>query len=228
MSQAYNGSNTFNGDDWVEGFPILQNIDSVARDILTESSKIDIKPPGTIIFSEGQPCQFFLLVLKGTSRVHVKSVDGNEIILYRIKGGEACGLTISSLLAGSPCQANALAETETVVVSVPRENFKRALSTCDQFSRLVFSSLDQNVNQIVSLVGDTRFRRLDKRLAQRLLVMHDGDGFIHATHDDIATELGSAREVISRQLKQFEKQGYIRLFRGRIHVVNGSGLKRMI
>jgi CRP/FNR family transcriptional regulator len=228
MSQEYNGdSTTFDAQNWVEGFPMLRNIDPVARDILTESSRVDTKPAGAVIFSEGQPCKFFLLILKGTSRVHKKSPDGNEVILYRIKAGEACGLTMSSILTGSLCQANALAETETVVVSIPKANFRRAMVTCDQFSRMVLASLDQNVNQIVSLVGDTIFGRLDKRLAQRLLAMHDDDGIIHATHDDIATELGSAREVISRQLKEFEKQGYIQLFRGRIHIVDGSGLKKV-
>jgi CRP/FNR family transcriptional regulator len=225
MSQAYNGSHSFNGQSWIGGFPMLQNIKPVARDILTESSNVDVKPAGTSIFSEGQPCSDFLLFLKGTSRVHVKSSAGNEAVLYRIKPGEACGLTTASLLAGTPCQANASAETEAVVVSVPKANFKRALVTCDQFSHMVYVSLYQHLNQIVSLVGNTLFGRLDKRLAQRLLLMHDDDGMVHATHNDIASELGSAREVVSRQLKQFENKGYIRLFRGRIQVVDGSGLK---
>jgi CRP/FNR family transcriptional regulator len=228
MSREYDGSAIFNAQNWLEGFPMLQNIDPVARDILTESSRVDTKPAGSVIFSEGQPCKFFILVLKGSSRIHKKSVDGNEVVLYRIKAGEACGLSMSSILMESPCQANASAETDTVIVSIPKSNFRRAMTVCDQFNHMVLASLDQNVNQIVSLVGDTIYGRLDKRLAQRLLAMHDDEGIIHATHDNIASELGSAREVISRQLKEFEKLGYIRLFRGRIHVVNGSELKRII
>ncbi|WP_455211665.1 Crp/Fnr family transcriptional regulator [Kaarinaea lacus] len=228
MGQNHGGSETFNIENWMEEFPMLQNIDPVARDILTESSRVLTKPAGSVIFSEGQPCKFFVLVLKGSSRIHKKSEDGNEVVLYRIKAGEACGLSMSSILTGSPCQANASAETETVIVSIPKSNFKHAMAACDQFSRMVLESLEQNVNQIVSLVGDTIYGRLDKRLAHRLLAMHDEEGIIYATHDDIASELGSAREVISRQLKEFEKQGYIRLFRGRIHVVNSGGLKRII
>jgi CRP/FNR family transcriptional regulator len=228
MSQDYDNPNAFDTRNWVEGFPLLRNIDPVARDILTESSRVVTKAAGSLIFSEGKPCQFFLLVLKGTSRIHKKSVDGNEVVLYRIKAGEACGLSMSSILTGSPCQANASAETETVIVSIPKSNFRRAMVACEQFNRMVLASLDQNVNQLVSLVGDTIYGRLDKRLAHRLLTMHDDEGVIHATHDDIAVELGSAREVISRQLKDFEKRGYIRLFRGRIHIVDGSGLKRVI
>ncbi len=228
MNREHDGRNIFNEHNWVDGFPMLQNIDPVARDILTQSSRVETKPAGSIIFSEGQPCKFFLIVLKGSSRVHKKSTDGNEVVLYRIKAGEACGLSMSSILTGSPCKANALAETDMVIVSIPKANFRRAMAACDQFSRMVLASLDQNVNQIVSLVGETIFGRLDGRLAQRLLNMQDDDGIIHATHDDIAAELGSAREVISRLLKEFEKQGYLQLFRGRIHIVDGSGLKRIV
>ena len=228
MSRDHVGSKPFNAENWMERFPMLQNIDPVAREILTASSRVDIKPAGSVIFSEGQPCRFFVLVLQGSSRVHKKSEDGNDVVLYRIKAGEACGLSMSSILTGSPCQANASAETDTIIVSIPHSNFKRAMAVCDQFCQMVLESLEHNVSQIVSLVGDSIYHRLDKRLDYRLLAMHDEQGVIYATHDDIASELGSAREVISRQLKEFERQGYIRLYRGRIHVVNDGGLKCII
>jgi len=211
-------------DNWISRFPLLQNINTSARSILTRSAKVISKPTGAVVFREGQPCDNFMLVVKGIIRVHKKAKDGNEVVLYRIKEGEACGLTMSSLVMGTPCFANAVSETESTLVHVPKHHFRQALQTCEEFNRMVFASLEQNLSHIVSLVGDTLFARMDKRIAQRLLAMQDAHGIVRATHDDIANELGTAREVISRQLKDFEKRGLIKLYRGRIAVLDQLAL----
>ena len=98
--------------DWIAHFPILHNIDTAARSILTHSSKVLPKAAGAVVFREGQLCESFMLVVKGVIRVHKKSNTGKEMVLYRIKAGEACGLTMSSLVTDTPCFANAVAETD--------------------------------------------------------------------------------------------------------------------
>jgi CRP/FNR family transcriptional regulator len=225
MGENHNNGNGNFSYRWLHAFPILNGIEPNARDILESAGRIIPKSAGTYVFKEGQPCDNFLLVLHGVVRVYKSSGGGNKVVLHRIKGGEACGLTMSSLLLDRPCLANGIAETDAKIIYIPKHHFRRAFSESKSFSKLVFSSLDQNVSDIVDLLGHTVHARLDKRLIAKLLSMRDADDFVRATHDDIANELGTAREVISRLLKDLEKNGLIKLHRGRISIIDAHKLK---
>ncbi|MFO1426581.1 MAG: Crp/Fnr family transcriptional regulator [Steroidobacteraceae bacterium] len=181
-------------------------------------------PAGTGVFSSGDHCSGFPLVLDGTIRVRKVAADGKEITLYRVGPGESCILTSSCLIGGADYTASAVAETPVTLLALPRAEFERLLARNAAFRTEVFRDFAQRLGEMMSLVDAVAFRRLDQRLADRLLG-HGNE--LRLSHQQLAQELGSVREIISRLLGDFAARGCIRLGRGRIEVLDPAELRRI-
>lgn len=206
-------------------FPALRGIDDpVGREILANARLLQV-PPQQILFHVGDSCDNYLLVVQGQVKVLGRSPEGREIVLYRIEDCGTCVLTTSCLLSQQCYPAEGVSETEVMAFAIPRERFQQALTESPGLRRFIFDSYGQRLSALIGLVQEIAFQRIDLRLA-RYLVNHGTDRIeLAVTHQDLATELGSAREVISRQLKQFERQGWISLGRGHIRIENLKALQ---
>ena len=212
---------------WTEFFPPLRLLppDDLRR--LRDSSLVMEMPAGSRIFGPGQAPQNFLLLLEGSVRVQQTSETGREIVLYRIHAGESCVLTTACLIGHEDYAAESIAETRVRAVAIPRTLFDELIGSSGEFRRFVFTAFSQRVTNLFRLIEDVAFGRIDVRLAQRLLDLVDEHNVVPATHQDIANELGSAREVISRQLGEFQRRGWIKVSRGAIELIDKAGLSRL-
>lgn len=212
-------------DDWLSRFPLLAASSESERRLLAEAQALRV-PAGVTVFRPGDTCQNYLMVVQGSVRVQKVSENGREIVLYRVESGQTCVLTTSCLLAGERYPAEGVTETEVVARALSLTLFHKLLATSDTFRRFVFASLGERMADLMMLVEAIAFGRLDSRLAQRLLALGGPSGRIGITHQQLAAELGSAREVVSRLLKEFERRGWIALERGEIAVRDPASLSR--
>lgn len=211
----------------LDKFPALAHLEPAALRLLEQSAMPVTLPPGAKAFEAGMPCGNFLMIASGRVRVQQISETGREIVLYRISGGESCVLTTACLLAHEDYAAEAIAETEVTALAVPRSCFDRLLAESPGFRDSVFTAYASRLTDLLLLVEEVAFGHIDIRLAERLLALQDPPGTLSLTHQDLATELGTAREVVSRQLKEFERRGYVRRERGRIDILDAEALKEI-
>jgi CRP/FNR family transcriptional regulator, anaerobic regulatory protein len=155
------------------------------------------------------------------------SEAGREIVLYRVEAGESCVLTTACLLAHENYSAEGIAETDVRAVAIPRAVFDDLVSRSVTFRNFIFAAYSKRITDLFQVIEDIAFQRVDIRLAQKLISLERGTGQIKATHQQMAAELGTAREVISRQLGEFQRRGWIRQSRGTIDLVDLAGLERL-
>jgi len=204
-------------------YPVLGALPAdLAARFVAEAQGMSV-PAGTVVFDERQPCRGFPFVLSGGIRVVKLAANGRELPLYRVLPGESCIITSSCLLGGVDYNARGVAESETALVLLPRDLFDRLLAQ-PPFRAFVFSLFSERIAELMQLVEEVAFRKLDQRLAGLLL----GRGReLAVTHQQLADELGSVREMVSRLLKGFAAQGLVRLGRERIEILDPAGLRRV-
>lgn len=206
--------------DWIDRFPGLAKLDPSIRETLIENSRIAELPEGTVIFGPGKAPDSLLLLLDGTVRVQQVAENGREIVLYRVQAGESCVLTTACLLAYEDYSAEGLAETAVRAVAVPRMVFEDLIARSSLFRRFVFTAYSKRITDLFQVIEEIAFKRVDIRLAQKLLELGKETGHVHLTHHQLATELGSAREVISRQLQEFQRRGWVSATRGDVRLTD--------
>jgi len=197
------------------------------RAYLYKHSKLSQIPAGSIIFGPGSTAGSFLLLLSGTVRVQKTSGDGREIVLYRISAGESCIMTTACLLAEEDYLAQGLTETDVEAVAVSRQAFDKLLSASDVFRKFVFDAYATRLTELFMIIDEIAFLRIDIRLAQRLLRLADDEGRLAITHQALALELGTAREVITRQLREFQRRNWIVASRGSITLLDHKALAEL-
>lgn len=204
--------------DWIENFTGLRNLDErLKRKLMTQSRVVKYKK-GTVIFGPGKTPEYLLLLLEGTVRVQQQSENGREIVLYRVHAGESCVMTTACLLAYENYSAEGIAETEIRTAAIPRSVFDDLLASSKDFREFVFKAYSRRITDLFYVIDEVAFRRVDIRLAQKMLDLQDNENVIRATHQQLAAELGTAREVISRQLQEFQRREWLTLSRGRIQI----------
>jgi CRP/FNR family transcriptional regulator, anaerobic regulatory protein len=216
------------GQAWLEHFPQLTSIqDSAGLRALNEAQLITV-PKDTTVFKIGGQCDNYFLVMNGRVRVQQLAANGREIVLYRVHAGESCVLTTSCLMASNKYPAQGITETEVEAVMIPAQLFHEALTQSEGFRRFVLEGYGQRITDLLMVIEDLAFRRLDSRLAERLITLSAGSSQLNTTHQALAVELGSAREVVSRQLKEFERKGWIQMGRGTIDIIDVDHLSQLI
>lgn len=214
--------------DWLDTFPALRRLDAADRRLVAQAATPVAIPAGTPLFREGDACRGYLLVLDGSVRVQKVSESGREIVLYRVESGQSCVLTTSCLLNREEYGAEGVAESEVRAVLLSTAAFDELIGRSDGFRRFVFSAYASRIAELLLLIEEVAFGRIDVRLAQLLRERAGAGGSVTATHQEVAMELGTAREVVSRQLKEFERRGWVALHRGRIDIRDREALADLV
>lgn len=205
-----------------ELYPVLAGLPCEAQGLLSSAQTMTV-PAGTLLFDEHQPCQGFPFVLVGGIRVVKRSANGRELPLYRVLPGDSCIMTSSCLLGQVDYRACGITESDTELVFLPKPAFDQLLMHAP-FRLFVFQLFAERIGELMQLVEEVAFQKLDQRLANLLL----GRGkLIQTTHQQLADELGSVREMVSRLLKGFAEQGLVRLGREQIEILDPAGLRKL-
>lgn len=215
-------------DDWIDRFAGLKALPAEIRADLVAGSNVVSLPAGTTVFAPGQSADNLLLLLDGTVRVQQRSETGREVFLYRVHAGESCVLTTACMLAFEEYSADGIAETDVTAVAIPRATFDDLVARSAVFRQFVFTAYSRRITDLFTLIDDIVFQRMDVRLAARLLELADAGQVVRATHATLGTELGTAREVISRTLAEFQRRGWVEQSRGELRLIGRAGLERLV
>lgn len=211
-------------------FPFLKEIDEHSLNKFLETVKIMNYPPKTIILDEGDSCTNMVLILSGVIRVYKISPEGKEITLYRLQNGETCVLSISCIMGETNYPAIAEVEENAVLAIIPAHLYNELFLKEPAIQHFIFNTISLRLQEVLLLIDEVVFKSMDRRLASYLLERAEEDcckNEIQITHEKIAIELGTAREVISRLLKDFENKSIVSLSRGKIVVKNKNILKKI-
>jgi len=210
-------------DDIVTRYPFLGSLPAPLRDRLERELMVRRIAAGTRLFDEQDACQHFPLVLRGTIRVAKVAQSGRRLKLYDVGPGDSCILTSSCLMAQRTYPALGETEDEVELALVPGGLFRELIDQHEPLRRHVFALFAERLTDLMGLVEAVAFQRLDQRVATRLL----GHGtLLKVTHQQLADELGTAREIVSRVLGQFADEGLIRNGRQEIEILEPAGLRQ--
>ena len=203
---------------------VLQNVDPrLVREFQTEAFFARI-PAGKDVFIQGDQADAIALLISGVVRVYKISETGREITLYRFGNGESCILTANAILSRKSFPAIATVEKEAEAVMIPADAFRDWVKRHDLWREFVFDLLSERLSTVMAVVDEVVFQRMDRRVASLLLTKSRTDHLIRITHQEIAAELGSSREVISRILEDFSQRGIIESGRGTIEILDSEEL----
>ena len=213
---------------WKSRFPGLAGSSDKRLLQLMSAANVAKLPTHHRVFDPGASCKNYLLVVSGVVRVQILAETGREVVLYRVNPGESCILTTSCLLGEKHYPAEGITESDVTALAMSAADFNEALMCSEDFRKFVFSTLGQRLAEIILKMEQVTFGAIDSRLASILLRRQDPGGMVKATHQELATELGTAREVVSRHLKRFEGQNWVKLGRGTIIVNSPRQLEAIV
>ena len=191
-----------------------QAADAVAREATTLKAKA-----GQALFHPGADCAGYVLPLAGVIRVSMTAASGRELTLYRVAPGELCLQTFQCLATGAQYSADGVAESDLEAAFLPRACFDRLLGDCAAFRSFVMACVADRFAQMAQIVEVTAFHPIDQRLAAALVKLAE-QGVVRQTHAEIAAEIGSVREVVSRRLAQLEREGAVSVARGQVQLLD--------
>ncbi len=213
--------------DLLRRFEALGNLDLSLRTRLRDAAVPLHLDRGQIAFDEGSPCSAFTLITEGCVNVVKTTSSGREILLYRVEPGQTCVLTLNCLLESLTYPARGIAATECHGAALPRDLFLDMMDIAPGIRQMVFQSLSGRIVELMGLVEEVAFNRLDERLARLLISrLNSSPGNeIRITHQELADELGSVREIVSRILGSFADREFVALERGRVEIRDAEALK---
>jgi CRP/FNR family transcriptional regulator len=192
----------------------------------SNESKVLNVPAGHVLFRPSDECPGFVAVRRGSIKVLLTGASGREIVLYRVAPGDVCLQTFACLAEGRRYSALGIAESELVAELIPRRAFERRLLDEPGFRAAILASIARRFADYEQMVETLAFTGLEARVAAALLRLADEAGVVHATHEAIAVEIGSAREAVSRQVGAFGREGLLEQQRGRVLLRDRSSLAR--
>ncbi|MDE2456845.1 MAG: Crp/Fnr family transcriptional regulator [Burkholderiales bacterium] len=202
-------------------YPLLASLPAAERDaVLEHEARLIAAPASARLFDEGSPCPGFPMLLSGAVRVARGSPGGRSLELYRVTPGEICIVSASCLFGQGTIAAHGETVEPSEIVLLSPAGFERWAEN-PGFRRQVFGTLADRIADLMVLVEAVAFQRVDERLARKLLAQGP---VVHSTHQGLADELGTVREIVTRLLRRFERAGWVLLARERIEVVDGAAL----
>ena len=207
--------------DPVELYPALASVSPGMSELGASIATVQV-PAGTVLFDENAACQGFPMLLEGEVRVSRRSADGRSLELYRVVPGELCLVSSACLFRSQPLSAQGVASKATSLLLIPPNVFSLWLEDPD-FRNSILGLFAERMADLTALVDAVAFRKLDQRLAAALL----GRGRdIGTTHQSLADELGTVREIVTRLLRRFEREGWVELGRERIRILDSAALRK--
>ncbi|WP_457798392.1 Crp/Fnr family transcriptional regulator [Methylocystis sp. S23] len=213
--------------DWIEDAPLLRRLDEPTKTMLRDSAIRKQIPRGAVLFRPGDQCVHFPLIAAGAVRVQRVTESGREIVLYRVSTNETCILTTASLLSDDAYSAEGIAETDVTAYIVAAERFAALMNESASFRALVFDGYSRRIATLMSRIEEIVCTRINVRLAERLLALRGADNRISVTQQALAADLGTAREVVGRTLKTFERSGWVKLSRGGAEITDAAALRAL-
>lgn len=210
---------------WQQHFPKFANNTDNALVQLMDAAVLIRLTSGQQVFYPGKPCGNYLLMLSGSIKAQIMSPEGKEVLLYHVLAGEACVLTTACLLGGDDYPAEGYAETPVSAFLIPAPIFHRCVDQSSLFREFVFRNLSKRLSDVIQRMESLAFGSIETKLVKWLLA--NNNQTIQVTHNELALELGTAREVVSRHLKRFESYGWLVLSRGSIQSLNRNALARL-
>lgn len=209
---------------WQSQFPTLASSrDPVVGETLEQARFVRLEPD-TVVFEPGSPCSDYLMLVAGLMRVEITNEQGRQIVLYRVQPGQGCFLTTSCLLSHDRYPATGIVEADASALMLSRQAFEKALAGSSDFRGFIFAGLGGRLAQLVERIESVALTPIEQRLARTLLDLADNGNEVRWTHQELAAELGSAREVISRGLTRFVARGWVHAARGRIRLLDTEAL----
>jgi CRP/FNR family transcriptional regulator len=209
---------------WLTVFPELAELEPETKETLFDVTQFQRLRRGDVAYYQGQLCRNYVMCIEGQTRVFKTSESGREIMLYQVGAGETCVLTTSCLIAGNPFPAESNVQADVLFAAIPDDVFHRLMSASPRFRNYVLSNYGDLLSSLIMLVDEVAFASLDLRLARRLLAEAEDTNVISKTHQQLALDLGSVREVVSRYVSEWERLGWVRSSRGSIEVLNRGAL----
>lgn len=213
------------GDDpgWTRHVAALTSLDPATRTRLDSHPRKTV-PPDTVLFRPGDAVQGYVVVLSGRIAVHLTGPTGRDILLYEVTPGDSCLQSTLGLMGGDDYSAEARTETETTLVLLPRTEFLGLLDSSPAFRRMVFAAFADRMQSLMQLLEKVAFLRVEARLARALLDLSN-KGEVTATQADLATQIGSVREVVSRRLSGWARAGTVAMHRGGVSILDPDRLQ---
>ncbi len=211
---------------WERHFPQFLACHETAVKSLIASAQLLELPEGKQVFYPGSVCEHYLLLLEGRIKAQLISESGREMLLYHVCSGDSCVLTTSCLLGGNRYPAEGITETRVRAFVISSHAFHRCIEQSPFFREFVFQNFSSRLANVISRMEEVVFEGIDSRLGRLLLNAEQNP--LKATHHELAAELGTAREVVSRHLKRFEQQGWLRLNRGTIEILDRKALENRV
>jgi len=209
-------------------FPFIRQADSsFVKNFYAACRYLEL-PVGASICDEGQQCAQLSMLLDGVGRIYKLSPGGREVTLYRVNAGEACVLTASCILNRDSFPAMAVTETPVRAVVVAPDKVRNWICQEGQWQHFIFGLLSHRLASIISVVEEVAFKRIDVRIAEKLArSLAQGNDSLQVTHAELAADVGSSREVISRILKDFTQRGMIETGRGSIRLLAPEAIENL-
>ena len=212
----------------IENAAFFRDSPPEVRAAMLRAAKPAMLHAGDFFYRERELCPHFAYVLGGDIRVYKSDEQGREVTLYHVGADEPCLVNLVSVMLAQPAMADAKAEAQTTAVLFPGAMLDPWMAASAGMRRFVFQTLSGRMAGVMSLVEDIAFRRIDSRLAEWLLQRFAYDRVIEATHVHIAAELGTAREVVTRVVRQLARRGAIQSSRGRIVLRDAEVLRQIM
>ncbi len=213
--------------DWIANAPELAGLDASARKRLAGLTPQSL-PRGTALFHPGDAAMGYAIVLSGRIDVFLIGATGREMLLYSVEPGQSCVQTTLGLMSDVDYTAGAETASDARVVLMPKAMFLDLLDTSQGFRHMVFSAFADRMTLMMQLLEKVAFTRVECRLAEHLTTLAKDNAIIHITQADLATRIGTAREVVSRRLEAWAKRGWVRTGRGTVEILDPEALSTLI
>ena len=213
-----------NIDRLVERFPFLQTLAPAEFDRFAGVLQFPVLQPGQVAYELETPCPNYLMCIEGRTRIFKSSDGGREMLLYKVEDGGTCVLTTQCLLSRSNFPAESIAEIRTTLAAVPATWFHVFMEELPAFRAFVMSDYTKLLGVMFSFVDALAFQTIEQRLARRMLIEAGDDLLVEKTHQQLASDIGSVREIVSRHLGDWERNGWVRNARGQIRILDRAAL----
>ena len=209
---------------WIDRFPGLQRLATPHLALARQTVHFPVLEAGDVAYRQDWECPNYVMCVDGLTRVFRLSEAGRELLVYKVGTGGTCLLTTQCLLSGTRFPAESVAETRTVLAALPAATFRHLMRDSPEFRAFVLDDYSKLLTSMFSLVDELAFATLEQRLARRLLAEADANGVVAKTHQQIAADVGSVREVIGRHLADWERAGLISTQRGQVQILDRDAL----